>query len=202
MPIHPWFRPLAFSPDNERVAIDNGWNIKLVELETGKLMRDIAPGPPLFGNGNAVTSAAITPDGNIIASYEDQVIRVWDRTGARKIRVFGSGPQGERFWDLHYSKQGGWVIGRSQSEIRIWDLETGKVLNRFPQRDPVMGIDLHPKGRLLVTLGRKNGVSIWDARTLNLDRNFPDPTKKIVRVSFTPSGNLLCRPAGIPEFSW
>ena len=93
VPIHPWFRPLAFSPDNERVAIDNGWNIKLVELETGKLMGDIAPGPPLFGNGNAVTSAAITPDGNIIASYEDQVIRVWDRTAPGRSVSSGQGPR-------------------------------------------------------------------------------------------------------------
>ena len=36
--IKPWSNFLAFSPDSKRVAIDNGWNIKLVELESGKLV--------------------------------------------------------------------------------------------------------------------------------------------------------------------
>lgn len=201
VPIHTWFHPLAFSPDSEFVAIDNATNLKLVELKTGKPIYDINPGQPVLGGSIAVTSAVISPDGNIIASYEDQVIRVWDRTTGQKLRDLGPGPQGEPFWDLRYSRLGKWVIGRGQTELRIWDLRTGKVLNRFPQPDPVVSLDLHPNGRRLVTLDRKNGIRFWDASTGNLEGKSPDPTMKMSRVSFTPTGRLLCLYEGIPGFS-
>ena len=191
VPIKPFHNVLAFSPDNERVAIDNGWNIKLLDLNTCKLLRDIAPGRPIVGNFNSVMSMDIAPDGTIIASYEDQTIRIWDRTGAEKIRELGAGPQGYQFRDLKYSRTGKWVIGRSQTEIRIWDLETGKEQKRYPLSSAVKSLDVHPNGRWIVSIHNDNVIRIWDARTGNPVSEFVDGTKKSPRLD-SPQEGVSC----------
>jgi eukaryotic-like serine/threonine-protein kinase len=202
VPIGPVHNVLAFSPDNQRVAIDNGWNIKLVELKTGKVLRDIAPGRAMVGNFNCVTSADVAPDGTIIASYEDQMIRVWDASGGRKIRDLGAGPQGDPFWDVRYSRTGKWVIGRSRSEIRLWDLETGKVRTRYPVTSPIKSMDMHPNGRGIVSIHNDNVIRIWDALTGDPVREFADGSKKITGLRFSPGGRrLLCGGRGLPDFS-
>jgi serine/threonine protein kinase len=201
VPIRPWSNFLAFSPDSKRVAIDHGWNIKLVELETGKLISDIAPGRPRIGNFNSVMSADIASDGRIIASHEDQMIRVWDQTGAQKVRDLGDGALGAQFTDLNYSRQGKWVVGRSPTEMRLWDLETGKQIRQYPSPSPVKSLDLHPNGRRIVSVHEDNVIRIWDALTGEPFAEFPDDTKKIGRVVFSRDGNqLLCLPQGAADF--
>jgi serine/threonine protein kinase len=204
VPIRPWSNVLAFSPDNERVAIDNFWNIKLVALKTGNLIRDIAPGRPVVGQFNGVLSVAIVHDGSIIASYEGQVIKVWDRTGAQMVRDLEPVPQGLQFVDIKHSKQGGWVIGRSrnQTEIRIWDLESGKELKQYHPQSAVKSLDVHPNGRWVVSIHKDNVIRIWDARTGNPINEIADGTKKITHVRFSPGGRqLLCLSKALAAFS-
>jgi WD40 repeat protein len=204
VPIRPWSNVLAFSSDNERVAIDNFWNIKLVELKTGNLIRDIAPGRPIVGQFNGLLSAAIAPDGSVIASYEGQVIKVWDRTGAQKVRDLEPVPLGRQFVDIKHSKQGGWLIGRSrnQTEIRIWDLESGKELKQYHPQSAVKSLDVHPNGRWIVSIHKDDVVRIWDARTGDPVSEFEDGTKRITRVRFSPGGRqLLCVSQGLAAFS-
>jgi hypothetical protein len=204
VPIEPWSYALAFSSDNDRVAVDNGWNIKLIDLKTGKVLRDIEPGRPVFGKFATLSSMAFAPDGRIVSSHVDQMIRIWDSTGSRKIREFGDGPLGDWFWNLRYSDKGKWVVGRSQSqrEIRIWKLETGEQIQRYEPESPVSSLDLHPDGHLIVSIHNDHVIRIWDALSGKPVEVFPDISKKIARVSFSPGGRLvLCLPHGEPVFS-
>jgi WD40 repeat protein len=200
VPIRPFHNPIAFSADSKRVAIDNFWNIKLVELETGKVLRDIAPGRPIVGNFNCVMSIAIAPDGKIVASYEDQMIRVWDPSGSQKIRDLGTGPQGERITGLAYSKLQDCIIGRGHTEVRSWSLEKGSLLKSYPQPNPLLSLAVSPSGKYFATLDRKTGVNLWTASGERVG-NIPDSTKKVNRIRFTAEGHLLCLAPGIPEFS-
>jgi serine/threonine protein kinase len=201
VPIRPLNRRLAFSPDSKFVALDCTSTIRLVELESGRLIRDIDPGRPLLGESNILQSAVIMPGGNIIASYEDQAIRLWDPTGSRMIRHFPPGPQGDQFRGLLYSEKGRWLVGRSKAEIRIWDVETGKPRKRYPTPpSPVRTMDLHPNGQWIVTVHEDRAIRIWDALSgASVSADFPYPTDKLGPATFTPKGNLLCRPVGIPE---
>jgi len=202
VPIRPWYNPIAFSPDSERVAIDNFSGIKVVELKTGKLLSDISPERPVVGNRNCVVSIDIATSGLIIAAYEDQMIRLWDPAGPRKVRELGDEPQGDRFTDLKYSQKWKWVVGRTQNEIRFWDLETGRVLKPRAPAAPLTGMDLHPNGQWIASIHDDHVIRIWDALTGNpvIDA-FPDASKKIVRVRYSHDGRqLLCLPRDAGEF--
>ena len=200
--VNRYWNVLAFSPDNQRVAIDNGPNIKLVELKTGKVLRDFQPGQPMVGDTNRVMSMVILPEGQIVASYEDQMIRVWDSADARIVRDLGGGPQGDRFKNLRYSPTGKWVVGHSPAEIRIWDPQTGRILGQHPAPSPVEGLDLHPDGRSIASVHKDNVIRIWDAPTGRpVVEEFSDHTKMVNRLRFSPGGrHLLCLPGGAPEF--
>jgi serine/threonine protein kinase len=193
-----------FSPDSERMLLPRAWDLILVELKTGTMLTPpMRPGRPLIGNGNALHSADFTRDGKIVASYESQFVRVWDPIRGAPVRDFETPPLGGRFLDLRYSRPGKWVIGRTSigSEIRIWDVESGKRLRLFQPPDPIRSLDLHPDGRTVATLNSKNLISFSDALTGDLLGSFPDGTRKVARLKYTPDGShLLCLPQGSPEF--
>ena len=51
------------------------------------------------------------PDGNVVTSHLDQMVRVWDKSDGKAVRNFEPLPLGANFGNLRYCKQGDWVVG-------------------------------------------------------------------------------------------
>jgi WD40 repeat protein len=212
LPLSP--KGLAFSPDSKRVAFILGASkYNCVALDTVKVLFEGFASKPAIGDGCWFNSILVAPDGNLVTSNLDLTIRVFGASDGKEIRRFNPVPLGQNFVNLRYSRHGDWVVGISDTrrrdwvvginephQVRIWDYKSGEELKRYRPPSPVKSLDVHPDGKRIVTLHEDNVVRVWDALTGASRVEFPDLTKRVARVSFSPGGRqLLCLPHGIAE---
>ena len=144
----------------------------------------------------------MAPDGNVVTSHLDQMVRVWDKSDGKAVRNFEPLPLGANFGNLRYCKQGDWVVGATMldevhrdTQVRIWDYKSGKERKRYKQPSAVKSLDVHPDGKRIVSLHEDNVIRVWDALTGASHVEFHALTDRVARVSFSPDGRqLLCLP--------
>ncbi len=89
---------LAFSPDSKRVAVLLAWPyyafFNCIELDTGKVLFGGGMPRPVVGDSSIFTSVIVGPDGNIVTSHYDQMVRVWDKSDGKAVRNFEPLPLG------------------------------------------------------------------------------------------------------------
>ncbi len=204
----PMFNPrvIAFWPDSKRVALVGGWgpnvDLRYIELDTGKVLFYTTIPRPVIGVDSQFTSVIVGPDGNVVTSHLDQMVRVWDKSDGKAVRYFEPLPLGKSFGNLRCSKQGDWVVGMSMldgvhrdTQVRIWDYKSGKERKRYNPPSAVKSLDVHPDGKRIVSLHEDNVIRVWDALTGASHVAFHALTERVARVSFSPSGQqLLCLP--------
>ena len=182
----------AFSPDSP-TAVFTEWaaNYRVFELPTAKELLYRGTGEqPVAGLRNHIVDMAVGTEGRVVLSYADEMIRVRDKAGVRVLDMQPR-PLGQVFDNLKFSRRGGWVVGRGPTEVRVWDIMTGKVLKSHPIR--TVDLDLGTDDQTLVTIDNDHWIRIWDARTGRERSAFADTTKKVVRVKFSPDGrSLMC----------
>jgi serine/threonine protein kinase len=198
---------LAFSPDSKRVAVLGGWEYnetRYIELDTGRVLFVQTTPRPVIGVSNAFTSGSgiVGPDGNVVTSHGDQMVRVWDKSDGKAVRYFEPLPLGANFGNLRYCKQGDWVVGATMldethrdTQVRIWDYKSGKERKRYNPPSAIKSLDVHPEGKQIVSLHEDNIIRVWDALSGAPHVEFDALTHRVARVSFSPSGQqLLCLP--------
>ena len=130
------------------------------------------------------------------------MVRVWDKSDGESGGNFEPLPLGANFGNLRYFKQGDWVVGISMpdgvqhdTQARIWDYKSGKERKRYKQPPAVKCLDVHPEGKLIVSLHEDNVIRVWDALSGASHVDFHALTERVARVSFSPDGRqLLCLP--------
>ena len=177
----------------------------LVELLQPSLQRgssrlwDVATGQPhgkpLTGHTEAITDAAFSPDGRLLATTSvDKRVRLWD--------VATGEPHGQPLtghsmtvYGVTFSPDGKLLATTSQDETaRLWDVATGE-----PHGQPLTGhtsevndVAFSPNGRLLATSSDDQTVCLWDVPT---GRRHGHPmighTDEVYGITFSPDGSLL-----------
>ncbi len=201
-------RVIALSPDSKRVVVvlfgGNVWGefYNCIGLDTGKVLFGRGCPRPVIGVNSTITSVIVGPDGNVVTSHLDQMVRVWDKSDGKAVRNFEPLPLGANFGNLRYCKQGDWVVGATmldevhrETQVRIWDYKSGKERKRYKQPSAVKSLDVHPEGKRIVSLHEDNVIRVWDALSGAIDVEFHAFTDRVARVSFSPDGRqLLCLP--------
>ena len=202
---------IAFSPDSKRVVVViygefggavGGVFYNCIELDTGKVLFGRTIPRPVIGDSCGITSVIVGPDGNVVTSHRDQMVRVWDKSDGKAVRNFEPLPLGANFGNLRYCKQGDWVVGAAMldevhrdTQVRIWDYKSGKERKRYKQPSAVKSLDVHPEGKRIVSLHEDNVIRVWDALSGAIHVEFHAFTDRVARVTFSPDGRqLLCLP--------
>jgi eukaryotic-like serine/threonine-protein kinase len=120
----------------------------------------------LSGHGDAVISAAYSPDGaRIVTASLDHSARIWDaRTGTQLAILTG---HSDRVGGAAYSPDGTHIVTASNDKTaRIWDALTGAPLTVLSGHEEELNSAAYsPDGMRIVTAAADKTARIWDATT-------------------------------------
>jgi WD40 repeat protein len=129
---------------------------RVFDSQTGKLLHIFS------SRGEAVTVAAISPDGRLLALASREVITIFDvQTGAERHRLQGHGT-----WisDLVWPRDGARLISVSEDgTAMVWDIRTGCWQRTLKGHTGCLrAVSISPDGSHAATAGDDAKVHVWD----------------------------------------
>jgi RNA polymerase sigma factor (sigma-70 family) len=200
----------AITPDGRTIVVQQMYDLLVCDAATGKLLRIIkGPRTNRWSNG----SLTLTPDGKTIAtSSQGKFIHLIDFESGKTLRTITiEKPKSARLptWssvlgiafspDGKLMASGGYDDDNGIEFARLWDVETGKEIRRFPHGKQMYGIRslaFSPDGKMLATLGENSGsvLRLFDVDSGKERRAFPkDGDVRTSRgcVAFSPDGRTV-----------
>jgi WD40 repeat protein/tRNA A-37 threonylcarbamoyl transferase component Bud32 len=194
---------IAYSPDGARIATAS--RDHTVKVWTATFELDVQQ---LTGHVGEVFAVVYSPDGERLASGGADGT-IWLReadTGQPLLRLpahartsvhteapdkAGHVVQGTTA--LAYSQDSARLAsGGADGMIRIWNADSGRLLNSIRAHDSaVTGVAFSPDGLLLASSSWDKSVKIWEAATGTWLRTFPPHAREATRVAFSPDGRML-----------
>lgn len=200
---------LVFSPDGQRLVTAGLDAVKVWNVESGELLRDLEePGsPPDSGlTPVPVTAMAVSPDGETLATVtsnrgqltiEDPLI-LWNLDSGEVQQQLGDS---EGCQDVVFTPDGEKLWAACGSEIRLWSLATGQVEQRLGE-GIANAIALSPDGQTLATVALKTTagaqgddstqVQLWDVGFEEVKQlGTLEGSGRITHAEFTADGQYL-----------
>jgi WD40 repeat protein len=160
---------MALSPDGRTLVTSYGGrrsNVRLWDVNTGKLLRSLALPP---GLDITFYSLSFAPDGRtLVCGQDDDLIHFWDVASGKENRP---ALRHCAYNSIAFSPDGrDLAVGGSDRTVRVWELATGREVRRFTGHEEVVtAVAFSPDGRLLASGGADGRVLVWD-RTGRLGR--------------------------------
>ncbi len=179
---------VAFSPDSKVLATQSFEGINFWDVQKGKLQGGVKS-----ATINA-SEFAFTPDGKrLVGTATQESVAVWNVATGRVEKVL---PFPNTIYTLSVSPNGKTIVSSTGGKtIQIHELATGKeVLKIFPAHGrSIQCVSFSSNGSLLASIGRPEGIKIWNANTGECIVTIPHPPGYIYwyRLAFSPDGTKL-----------
>jgi WD40 repeat protein len=169
--------------------------LRLLDAETGKLRR-------AFGAGKMDGyEVAVSADGKRVLAGGDEAV-LWDAGMGEAVRTFKNplrkNPEDGRRWAtcVALSPDGGWAaVWGYSGPATVWDVKQEKPLCTVAEdEEKILAAAFPPKGRQLLTLGEKSGLTLWDLATGKPAVRFAlreGEEKPGAPLAFSPDGKLV-----------
>lgn len=150
-----------FAPDGRHVLTMGGTDAQLWDIDTTKpVVRYSAHG--------AVASAAMSPDGKLIATGSwDHSVKIWDEATGRALRKLSQAHAGF-VNSVEFSPEGRELLTASDDfTARMWDVATGKPIGEplTGHTARVLAATYSPDGTRILTVSGDKTARIWDRAT-------------------------------------
>lgn len=184
-----WVNGLCFNPEGTILAsAGRDFLLQLWDVKTGKHIKTLKE------TKSEIQCITFSPDGNTLASGENNVIRFFDiHSGNEKTLNAHSS------WvdDLSYSPDGKSILSISDdNQIFLWDVNTHKKkIFDGPTEGYPTSVDFNPDGRIIASGGMDNKVHLWHGPTGEYITAFSGHTWYIVSVVFSPDGKSIASAA-------
>lgn len=223
---------VSFSPDGLTLAVGHESGIDFFDPKTAKLRSRVTVGSRalvfsangrsvvsacqdgtvrvfgafariLRGHTGPVSSVAVSPDGNLIASAGfDKILALWDIRSGSLIR--GVKAHQDFINQVAFSPDGTLVAsGSSDRSVRVWDVQTGdlKMELKDSSLPTVRALAFSPDGGTVACgTGNDRGFRLFDVTTrrLILARKFlkGNHDSGVSTLAFSPDGTMFAVPEG------
>ena len=134
---------------------------RLWELDTGELK-----GTPVeLADGTGVNGITFSPDGNLIATWGGNAVRLWDAKELKEVRCLKGFIEGVRA--VVFSADGSRLLSGSygtpaKCSLKLWEVTTGKLLLTIRDSGSVHGLAISADGRQALSGGPSGVVHLWD----------------------------------------
>ena len=179
---------LDISKDNNTI-IASVWDgsIKFIDLKTGSISREI--GEKL----KYVKIANLSPNEDLLLIFAGS-----DGDGEFIIREVSSGDIKRKFYDegeindLIFSIDGKYVVSASEDPtIRVWDIETGKIVQAFERAEGHLGaISISNDGKKVLSSAGNKNIDIWGLLDGNLKTQLRGHNSTITEIKV--SSDKVC----------
>ena len=189
---------VAFSADGTKL-LGTGDTVKLWSILTGENLATFTT----FTKGEYIASAALSPDGTLIAAgsvylqFPDLIGRIflWDVVTHRNIATFQAAMEG--VIALAFSPDGKTLAsGSRDGKVKIYDVETGENRSLAGHAAEVRSIVYSPDGTQIASLGEYDDstIKLWNAATGNHIRTMR--SHSIRSIAFSPDGTQIASGEG------
>src|SRR4051812_28722058 len=185
------YDPLTFSRDGRLLAIADGYNVKIVDVNSGREMTVLkAPNGGLIAQQQARVFASFSSDGKKVAtSGFDTPTIVWEaETGKQLVKMSG---RTNMAYKVAFSADGSRLSSGGRTR---WDLRTGRGIRVIPSGiDKGFGMP-NPEGTLLAAFTPySNAVTILEVPTGRVLQTLTPSASggSVQHVNFSPDGSKL-----------
>lgn len=159
-----------YSPDGKHLITVGGNQATLVDLQGAPLME--------FSPHGAVSTAALSPDGNLLATGSwDQSVKLWDTESQHVVRKLTKGHT-DYINALAFSPDGTRLATASDdATVALWDVASGQLepIRLVGHQGKVRSVVFSSDGKLLLTASSDRTARIWDAQTGEMVRELAGP---------------------------
>ena len=196
---------LTFSPDGKTVAFGSLGEIHLWHTETGdELNIPLVDREADLHKMPYVIALAFSPDSTTLVSGTNQGgIQTWNAATGKALAVFAKPSEQEelmRTSALRFSSDGSLLAAGSYKQIRIWEVETGKILlsvnTEHKRGNTTFGgypepLVFSPDGAILVNGLARGVIQMWDVTTGDQIVVLDGHTQQIETLAFSSDGKTL-----------
>ena len=146
---------------------------------------------PQRGGAAGGLFVAWSPDGELLASAAENVIRLWEAQSGREIRAFEG--HHSRVTSVCFSPDGkSLASGSNDKTIRLWHVDSGREIRAFSghQRE-VNSVCFSPDGKNLASGSDDETVRLWHVDSHWEIRAFSGHQREVNSVCFSPDGKSL-----------
>ncbi|MFI4955986.1 MAG: WD40 repeat domain-containing protein [Gammaproteobacteria bacterium] len=189
-------------PGNRMASIRDHEAIKILDLDTGTVIRTLQEGFP-FQRVYTLQLLPAAPDGKVlmVSSASSSIdIYTWDPDTGQRVRDLQLSCVPERFHVLPPDANGNCLLATAGSGgMKIWDLQTGALIREahrpYDWVCAFRALPPGPDGKVMLASGLHNGsIKIWDPSTCALIHTLRGHTnfvRALEGLSSEPNGEVL-----------
>ena len=184
---------IAFSPDGTKILTGCADGVaRIWDAETGEVLLQFV------GHAGHFKSAVFSSDEKKVLTLASDNARIWDVETGKELHILEDGdafpPRSVTFSpdSKKVAVVGGLNLAEGNNFVRVWNAETGEVLQRLEKIGSRVGnASFSPDGKKIITSHERGAIRVWDANTGETLFDLTSHQNSVFSAVFSPDGQKI-----------